>query len=202
MITKKNSGFTLLEILVVVAIIGLLVSIIFASLAAAKEKALVTKALVEMEEFSSMAVIAQAKKGRRIRDILPDPYGGPDKPKYDWPDGPCYGIDLRNIPSTDPCYVNWMDVASRIQAATKGVVVSIENLERDPWGSPYLFDPNEGEPALPTYPGPCDRKDVIKSAGPNGVIDSPYDDEIFIEIPFSGNRFDANSDGIADSSCE
>ncbi|HAT68259.1 MAG: hypothetical protein A2481_03760 [Candidatus Yonathbacteria bacterium RIFOXYC2_FULL_47_9] len=200
---KNKNGFTLIELLVVISIIGLLSSVILASLNSARAKALRSKAIQEMRQFATMAVIAQGVHGSRLRDILPGAYnqiGDPDKDKYDWPAGPCVGPNLRNISAAHQCYLNWIDVLEQTQTATGGTVKGLENMQRDPWGSPYLFDPNEGEPAPPTYPDPCDRRDAIFSAGPDGLIYTA--DDIYITpIPFSGfpTLQDTNLDGIPDS---
>ena len=185
----------------------MLSSIILPQLTEARIKAQRAKALLEMKQISTMSVIAQGEAGSRVRDILPgadDPVGTPDKDTYDWPDGPCYPInrvdpDLRNIPGTDPCYENWIDVVTRIQTATNGIVANVENMKRDPWGSPYLFDPNEGEPSPPDFPGRCDRHDSIRSAGPDGI--SNWVDDIFFLVPFSGYMFDTDGDLVPDMSC-
>ncbi len=50
---KYKSGFTLIELMVVISIIGLLSSVVLASLKDAKDKAMITKTLVEMKSLET-----------------------------------------------------------------------------------------------------------------------------------------------------
>lgn len=152
---KNHKGFTLIELLVVISIIGLLSSIVLASLNSARTKSHYAKAQVELDQVIKTAIIAQGESARRLQDITASGCS----------DCVCRGRDIRNIPTSDSCYTQWINVLTTIQNATAGTVSGIDRMTRDPWGSPFGLDENEREG------GPSDcRLDTIRSAGPNGIL--------------------------------
>jgi hypothetical protein len=91
----------------------------------------------------------------------------------------CAG-DLRNTSSV--CYTNWTAVLTGVQNNTNGLVAGLTRLTRDPWGSPYLVDENQGEGALPAG---CSNVDSIKSVGPDGTNGTSDDVTSPVAIPLS-----------------
>lgn len=147
----------MIELLVVIAIIGLLASVILASTQSARVKAAYARANADMAQFIQAASIAQNESGKRLQDIT-----GSSQSM-----GPCVNppYDVRNVPTSDPCYAAWQGDLTEIQAATNGSVSGIDKMTRDPWGSPYGLDENEREF------GPTDcRYDSLTSAGPDGIF--------------------------------
>lgn len=152
---KNNKGFTLIELLMVISVIGLLSSIILASLNSARTKARYAKAQAELSQFIKTAIIAQGESAKPLRDMT----------GFNCSDCVCRDRDIRNIPTSDSCYARWVNALTTIQNATAGTVSGIDRMMRDPWGSPYGLDENERE----SGPNDC-TLDTIRSAGPDGVL--------------------------------
>jgi len=148
---NQNCGFTLIEVLVVISIIGFMMSTVTATVSGARNKGNYAKARVEIDLFMKASSIAQGESAKRLSEITTN----------DCSACVCSG-DLRNISSSNSCYVNWSNALTAIQNSTNGLVANLK-MTRDPWGSPYLLDENEREG------GPADcRSDTITTAGPDG----------------------------------
>ena len=79
-----------------------------------------------------------------------------------------------NIPKNDACWGNYQAVLNSLTTAAAGGISFTQPIA-DPWGSPYLFNENEGE-------GGC-YTDNIASAGPNGLW---YDsDDVTVNLAVS-----------------
>lgn len=166
---SDNRGFTLIELLVVVAIIGLLSSVVFASLNSAKLKAMYSRTQLEQKNFINIVEIVRGESNKTLRQITGS---GCSLCTV------CEG-DLRNIPDSHACYTRWINVLDKLQLSSGGLVEGLDKMKRDPWGSPYLVDENEGE-----FPANCPRKDTIRTAGADGVR-STSDDQSYT-IPLGG----------------
>lgn len=211
----KTGGFTIAEVLVSLSIIILLVSVTLSSALAARDKARAVRSIAEMDQISGVVTLLRHEAKVRIRDLLPLlPIGSAG---YDCPECPCritnrlnalpvpLDPNLKNIDDIDPCAVKWNQVVTQF----KNNGFPIDGMERDPWGSPYLFDPNEGEDNSP-FNGPCDRKDTITSAGPNGIfgkVDAlgnwewDLGSDIMIQIPHSRFAYNNDADPANDAHC-
>lgn len=151
--SKKEGGFTLIELLVVIAIVGVLSSVVLAAMTQAKLRTKYVKSQAEINQFLKVAVVAQGESGRTLLGITAN----------GCTDCACRGIDIRNISITHACYISWLSALTAIQNSTNGTLSGITNMTRDPWGSPYGLDENEGESGGCLY-------DTIRSAGPNGIL--------------------------------
>ena len=157
----RSKGFTLIELLIIVAIIGIISSIVLVALGAARTKANIAVAQIEMDQFRKMVIISQGETRKALSQVT-----GNNSTQ-----DTCQFIPfLPNV--TNECYTSWIFALEAIRSTGK-FFTDFGGLERDPWGSPYLFDENELEiaPGNPSNPCNC-RHDVVASAGPNGIFES------------------------------
>jgi prepilin-type N-terminal cleavage/methylation domain-containing protein len=168
---SSNRGFTLLELLVVIAIVGILASIILVALGSAVTQAKVARAKTEMNELVAAMGYAKSQGNKTLGQI----------DNSWWSMAPCVlptQYDLRG--NTGSCYTNWINALNAIQPYTAGVYDHLFRFDRDPWGSPYLLDENEGEPDWGTGNPPC-YQDKLSSAGPDGI--ALTSDDITMYVP-------------------
>ncbi len=180
-----KKGFTLVELLITISIIGILSSIALSAFGSAREKARIAKTNAELKQISDAMVVAQSESGQTLIDITRDAgvsgagwVGG----------GNCMSnTDLRGV--TQECYEAWVDAINAMQAATGYIYDGLEKADRDAWGSPYLLNENEGEMTY-SLEAKC-IQDELYSAGPDGKVhftepdDVANDDNILITIPNS-----------------
>ncbi|MFA5841887.1 MAG: prepilin-type N-terminal cleavage/methylation domain-containing protein [Candidatus Paceibacterota bacterium] len=159
-------GFTLIELLVVIAIVGLLSTIVVASVSRVRQTAMITKTNAEINQFIKLATLAQGESGRALGNITGSGCS----------DCGCRARDIRNIPTSDSCYIQWVNILNLTKTASLNMLPGIEKMYRDPWGSPYCLDENEGE-----YAGAVD---TFRSVGPDGTWGTG--DDISYYIPRSG----------------
>ena len=173
-------GFTLIEILVVIAIIGIISVLVLVIISAAKNKARITKAKAQMSKIIEVAILTQGETGKFLKDITGSPCSDCGWCPPISVGVTCRNRDLRNIPESDGCFKCWKSAITKIQAASgNGIELNIDKFLRDPWGSPYCLDENEGE---------WNWWDTICSAGPDGVYNpggSSNDDNICFKIPYA-----------------
>lgn len=156
---KSSPAFTIIELLVVVSIIGILSTFIVIATSKGREKAKVAEAQSSIRLLRSAMMVAQQEAGSPLVAITADGCS----------ECACRtGLDMRNTNGT--CFINWQDSLIRIQNATNGVVPRLSEYLRDPWGSPYALDENEGEMGL----GDC-RRDTLRSMGPDGIYGNTDD---------------------------
>jgi prepilin-type N-terminal cleavage/methylation domain-containing protein len=158
-----KNGFTLLELLVVISIIGTLASVVLASLNTSREKAQYAAARTEITQLMRLTEIAKGESGN-----LPGITGSVCTECACRNKG-----NIQNLPQSDTCRTTYLELVSKLNTAANGYI-SIPSPPTDPWGAPYLFNENEGEGGL------C-VTDNILSAGPNGLY---YDsDDINVNVP-------------------
>lgn len=164
----------MIELLVVVAIIAILSSVVLASLNDARVKAQYVAAQQELLQLSKAIVYAQGESGNVLQAITGSGCSA------------CQcaaATDLRDISPASNCYLQWENALEDIIAAGEGLSTGLEEATRDPWGSPYLLDENEGEQPLNF----C-RADHIRTAGEDGIRNTS--DDYLITIPFSSPQCD------------
>ena len=159
-------GFTLLELIVVIAIIGILSVIIVPSFASALTNSKINRAKLEMGEITKSIVVAQNQSGKTMTAM-----------GIGCPDCSCRSGDMRG--DNGACYTNSVAALSVIENNTQGFVSGLSRMARDPWGSPYCFDANQGESGPPS----CSTVDGFRSVGPDGRWGTS--DDIFGDVPFA-----------------
>lgn len=168
---KKEKSFTLIELLIVIAIIGLLSSIVLVSLGAAREKARIAAAKTELRSIYNAFILLESdsEEWPGHKTIYEIEVGAPNNEMCQ--DGCAYGLDdcragLLCDDSTDP-YLNW-----------SGPYLSDII---DPWGNEYFFDTDYDYNQHKGLPG---QKwvAVIGSYGPNGQGLNQYDSDDVIYI--------------------
>lgn len=157
---KANKGFSLIELLMVIAVIGILSAIVLTSLSIARNKAKEATTKIQMKDFEKMVIAAQGEASEQIKDITVSVNTAGEST--------CASPnDLRGV--SNSCYTKWMESLNEIITAGN-LFTNNGALDRDAWGSPFLLDENEGETSGPEN---CEcRYDVIASAGPNGIFES------------------------------
>jgi len=175
--SHARSGFTIIEVIVVIAIIGILASIVMGSIKFAKVKAQSAVARSNMSTIAKILSMAQGESSKTLRRMSID--GGATHPDCSGCIAECLGTDLRNIPDTNACYDEWSKVVAGIKLDASGLGDGMSGMLRDPWGSPYLIDQNQGQTGLVD----CSNIDMLKSAGPDGIASTSDDIKSPVELP-------------------
>jgi general secretion pathway protein G len=157
---KYRKGLTLIEIIVVIAIISTLAAIIIPAGNLAREKARITKAKSEVKQIRNAVELLASDSdewpGHQTVGLVDS--GGSGNEVWDLSAG------VAGLIATDGSFANWGGPY-------------LPDMPTDPWGNDYFFDtdydiddPN-GEWTA-----------VIGSFGPNGVGQNVYDADNIIEI--------------------
>jgi general secretion pathway protein G len=151
---RRSAGFTLVEIMIVVAIIGLLASIAIASMVKTREVTRHAIALNDIRQISDALGHLAFDTGKWPGAIPADQTG----------DRECWDLAARSagLVDTDGAFPTW-----------KGPY--IDHVPLDPWGSAYFFDPD--------YNIGGKNFAVVGSFGPNRQRANGYDgDDIYMVI--------------------
>jgi len=136
---KNSLWFTLVELMVVIAVIGVLGAALFPSMWSYFERARQTEARVEMRQISQLIFDAQTIRGEALRWVT----------NHSCSLCQCntYTGSLLEVPSTHVCFTRWQNAIDKIVLATGSATWIAERYYRDPWNAPYLLDENEDENA-------------------------------------------------------
>lgn len=157
---RPERGFTLVEILITIAIIGILASTVLAHLSDAKEKARIAEAQAQLEQYQNAMTLMAGDTGEWPGHQAVDQVdtGGGGNEVWD------LSSQAAGLNQTDGLYSNW-----------KGPY--IKSIPRDPWGNPYFFDTDYNIGTSSSI-----WTAVIGSFGPNGVGQNVYDSDNVIRI--------------------
>jgi prepilin-type N-terminal cleavage/methylation domain-containing protein len=166
MFNRPARAFTLIELLVVVAIIGLISSIALSALSTARTRAQYASARNQLRQLAQAMVIAQGESGRTMLQITNNGCS----------DCSCRNVgDMRNVASTHACYTRWTAALARVQANNSIASQALGTILRDPWGSPWMLDENEGE-----APAILCRPDTLRTAGSDGLHNTSDDYIVYL----------------------
>ncbi|PJE58734.1 MAG: hypothetical protein COU83_02230 [Candidatus Portnoybacteria bacterium CG10_big_fil_rev_8_21_14_0_10_40_22] len=159
---KRYLGFSLIEILIVIAIIGILSAIIIPALNLVREKSKKTEVQNVLRQLRTSVSLLEDDSaewpGNRQPNVV-DTVEGNEIWDLNDPNA--------GIIATNGTFPNWA-----------GPYMSIGSVKVDPWGNNYFFDPYYNLDPV----GPGRWAVVIGSFGPNGVGQNVYDDDNMIEI--------------------
>jgi len=169
---KLKKGFGLIEMLVVIAVIGILASIVLVNASNVKEKAKIVQAKATAKQIYNAIVILENDTGfwpghKQPYEIEPGASG--NEICDDLPPNDCefkFSDPEAGLAATDGGYPDW-----------KGPYVLSSQLT-DPWGSEYFFDTDYDIEAGAGQKWAV----VIGSYGPNGQGLNQYDSDDIIYI--------------------
>jgi general secretion pathway protein G len=155
---KRQEGFTLIELMITIAIIGILSAIAIPNFLSYRQKSQIARAQSELKTIQ-MAIM----------DLAFDTNMWPNNIDAGIVDGDCDSGELDDLSDPDAGLV-----------ATNGDFPDwsgpyLDEIPKDPWGHDYWFDPD--------YDIDGEKYIVIVSSGPNGSAVNVYDDDnIYIII--------------------
>jgi prepilin-type N-terminal cleavage/methylation domain-containing protein len=146
---ESGTGFTLVELLVVISVIGLLASVMLVALNDTRSKAREAKLQADFTQLGKQVDIARDKADKALVFITQN------------------GCSLCEFNFTIPA--NNQPAALAVNALS-WQRIGLASAPKDPWGTPYAFDENEYEFGA----DPC-RYDTISSSGPDGIFNTSDD---------------------------
>jgi prepilin-type N-terminal cleavage/methylation domain-containing protein len=142
---KQQSGFTIVELLIVIVVIGILAAITMVAYNGVQDRARATKVSADLAMLSKAIQAARVTSGdtplRYVTNSTATAFECMNK---------AAGTELATLnKTTDPCWVAYKAALQAISTASNMNVVNIV----DPWGRPYVIDENEKENLASCAPG-------------------------------------------------
>lgn len=133
MLHSSHKGFTLIEMLVVIAIISILLGIGINSFTQAQEKAKQTRAKADLRQIRNGVVALQLDTGKYPNGCPPDGQSNPEVRL----DGATSGLVEEPTEGTVGGLCEW--TASDV---SRWAGPYVPKIPKDPWGESYWFDPD------------------------------------------------------------
>jgi prepilin-type N-terminal cleavage/methylation domain-containing protein len=151
-IMLKRNGFTIVELLVVIVVVGILASITVVAYGGIRDRAAAAKRESDLTTLYKAIYIGRKNTGQTMGEITGSYFSlglcinylnyNPDD------------LEPRLLEKSHPCWVRYYAAIDNLSAASG---MNLENLKQgDARGNPYSFDENEGEQTS----NPC-RADTI-----------------------------------------
>lgn len=132
---QKQRGFTIVELLIVIVVIGILAAITIVAFNGVQQKAQSAKISSDLTNFDKAIEAARVNSGTVLMNIT-----GSTATAGNCMSKPA-GTDLASLDhATDPCWIAYKTAMKNISDASG---INVVNLV-DPWGRPYVLDENEG----------------------------------------------------------
>jgi prepilin-type N-terminal cleavage/methylation domain-containing protein len=173
---RRSRGFSLIEILVVIALIGILAGIITAALNSTRDKGKRAKAQTELRHVRNGVLLLEFDTGKWPNGCTPGAIGATMEVDLDstnagllsFPAGAEFGTVTTDAVANPDCEWDQQDFALWTGPYTQ--------FGNDPWGNAYQFDPDyyvydDGRSTCrPTGSDNNVKKAVIVSAGADGIL--------------------------------
>jgi general secretion pathway protein G len=154
---RRGSGFTLIELCIVIMILGILATISFLGAQSYRERAMIARARAEIDQIAKAIFLLQVDTGK-------------------WPGGQIPGVPVGsgneitdlNQPGAGLCnrdgrFPNW-----------NGPYYTPCPIPKDPWGNNYIFDTDYFINSSPRV--------AVASGGPNQSGANTYDEDNVVKI--------------------
>lgn len=158
----KHNGFTIVELLIVIVVIGILAALVITTLSGAQDKAKLAKVQNDIAALERAIVSARIQADQPLTRITNHGCTGCDC-KYS--QSPVDALPYYELPTTHACWTRYYSALDRISAASGAKLDQLK--AGDPWGSPYWIDENE----YTNNVNPCAHKDILLSVGKDGRTD-------------------------------
>lgn len=138
---KERSGFTIVELLIVIVIIGVLASLVIVAYNGIQQRAATAKREADLSTYYKAILAARENTGQTLVQITGS----------GWSMGRCAGsagnnptgIEPKDLAKTHAC---WVGYYTDLQTIGNAAGMNLDSLKPgDTRGNPYTFDQNEGE---------------------------------------------------------
>jgi prepilin-type N-terminal cleavage/methylation domain-containing protein len=158
----KNVGFTIVELLIVIVVIGILAALVLNTFSSAQQRAEAAKRESDLSVLYKATIVARENTGKTMGQITGSYYSG----------GKCIayssynpeGVEPRFLPKSDPCWTGYYSALDNLSSAAN---TNLDGLKAgDARGNPYMFDENEGEGSPPR----CTQDTIWYFTGDNDTM--------------------------------